>query len=66
MIPWRWWQKWFGCSITAEEFGMNVITGLERSSAEATLVTVGAGMELHAMNWCLREVGKEIQTLEHS
>lgn len=45
---------------------MNVITVLERSSAEATLVTGGAGMGLHAMNWCLREVGKEIQTLEHS
>lgn len=45
---------------------MNVITVLERSSAEATLVTGGAGMALHAMNWCLTEVGKEIQTLEHS
>ena len=39
---------------------MNVITGLERSSAEATLVTVGAGMELHAMNWCLREVRSHV------
>lgn len=39
---------------------------VKRAAAEATLVSVGAGMELHAMNWCLREVGKEIQTLEHS
>lgn len=66
MTPWRWWQRWSGCSIAAEETGMNVITVPEGASAEATLGTAGAGMELHAVNWCLREEGKEIQTLEHS
>ena len=49
-------------NIRSEEFGMHAITVLKRSSAEATLVTAGAGMELKAVNWGLRKVGKEIQT----